>query len=161
MAKAERPDGRGRGESLAIQVRREALATSTVVEGIGADSWHRLPRPEVWSVGKEAEHVGDALGYHIWIIRLTIGETVRSRRPSLERARMTTELSPAEAADRIRRVADEGARLIAGLTDDQLDRSTRPPRARNSVLAETIESVLVGHLGGHRASMLAKLRDLE
>jgi hypothetical protein len=56
---------------------------------------------------------------------------------------------------------DEGARLIRSLADDQLDWPTRPPRARNGRLAETIALVLIGHDHGHRREIEAKLEDWE
>jgi hypothetical protein len=48
-------------------------------------------------------------------------------------------------------------RLIRGLSDEQLDLETRPPRAGGQCLAETIERVLIGHYEVHRASIEAKL----
>ena len=52
---------------------------------------------------------------------------------------------------------DEGEALILGLTDEQLDLPTRPPRAREQRLAETIEGVLIDHVYNHRAEIEARL----
>jgi hypothetical protein len=48
--------------------------------------------------------------------------------------------------------------LVIGLTDEQLNLPTRPPRVRDQRLAETIELVLIGHYDTHRLSIEAKLR---
>jgi hypothetical protein len=58
-----------------------------------------------------------------------------------------------------RRRPQEGARRILSLTDEHLDLPTRPPRARNGRLADTIEAVLIGHFDGHRLEIERKLRE--
>lgn len=119
--------------------------------------WHRVPEPGTWSIGKEAEHVADAARYHQWIVRLTIGQKVSSRRPALERRRMTSALSPREAADLIRQRVEEGVQLLLDLTDAHLELPTRPPRAKAEILAHTIDRVMIGHFDTHRTSIVAKL----
>jgi hypothetical protein len=91
-------------------------------------------------------------------VRLTIGERVPSRRPKLERKRLTTDLRPVDALARLRRGADETGGLILGLSSDQLALPTRPPRARGQALGETIERVLIGHYRDHARDIEAKLR---
>ena len=118
-----------------------------------------VPAPGVWSIGKDAAHVAEAAAYHQWIVRLTIGEKVSSRRPAIERQELTTELTPIQAVDLLRQRTAAGAALIRSLSDDQLDLPTRPPRARASLLAETIEHVLIGHYDVHRREIERKLRD--
>jgi hypothetical protein len=49
-------------------------------------------------------------------------------------------------------------RLIAGLSDEQLQLPVRPPRARLRTLAQMIEDVLIGHYHAHRIAIEAKLR---
>ena len=93
-------------------------------------------------------------------MRLTIGEKVSSRRPSIERMRMTSELSPAQAVALIRERTDDGLRLLRSLTDEQLDLPPRPPRARGMRLAGLIEQVLIDHYDGHRQEIESKLRAL-
>ena len=138
---------------------RLRTAGDALIAGIDDDHWHRVPDPGTWSIGKEAEHVAEAAGYHQWIVRLTIGDTVSSsRRPVLERKQMTTALSPHEAAELIRQRVDEGVRLLLELTDEQLALPTRPPRANAAILADTIDRVLVGHFDPHRVAIEAKLR---
>lgn len=146
-----------RSEALAARLRKVAAALITVVESID-DRWSHVPAPGVWSIGKEAEHVAEAAVYHQWIVRLTIGEAVSSRRPAIERNLMTTARSPSEVVELLRVRTEDGARLLLDLTDAQLHRPTRPPRARAQVLADTIERVLIGHYDIHRAEIESKLR---
>ncbi len=150
----------GRAEALVAELQRAAGDLIAVVERIGDRDWRHQTDPAVWSISKDAEHVADATAYHQWIVRVTIGEKVSSRRPSIERKRMTSDLSPAQMVALIRERTDDGLRLLRSLTDEQLDLPTRPPRARNQGLAETIEQVLIGHYDGHRQEIESKLRAL-
>ena len=147
-----------RAATLAARLGEAAVALISVIAHVEPDWWRHIPAPGVWSIGKDAEHVIEAAGYHQWIVRLTIGEKVSSQRPFLERQQLTTELSPREAVVLLRRRTEEGAELIRGLTDEQLNLPTRPPRARSQVLAETIELVLIGHYDSHRGDIEAKSR---
>ena len=150
----------GRPEALATQLSQAADRLVTVVERIDDGSWRHHADQTVWSISKDAEHVADATVFHQWIVRLTIGEKVSSRRPAIERKRMTSDHSPTELVALIRERTDEGLRLIRGLTEEQLDLPTKPPRAGDQRLAETIERVLIGHYDGHRAQIEAKLASL-
>jgi hypothetical protein len=146
-----------RADSLATGLREAAERLAARLEEVDDPRWHRVPRPGTWSIGKEVEHVAEALGYHGWIVHRTVGDTVSSRRPALERSRMTPELGLDDALELLRRQVAEIARLVGGLTDGQLDLPTRPPRANAQPLAVTIERVLIGHVDAHRASIEAKL----
>ena len=149
-----------RAEQLAARLRESGAALIDVVEGIDADRWMHVPAPGVWSIGKEAEHVAEAATYHQWIVRRTIGQTVSSRRPAIERAHLTSELSPIETIELLRQRTEDGASLLVDLTDDELALPTVPPRAKAERLAETIERVLIAHYDTHRAEIEAKLRAL-
>ena len=101
-----RVDGRARSEraaTLAARLNEAAAALIAVIADLEPDRWRHIPAPGVWAIGKDAEHVIEAAGYHQWIIRLTIGQKVSSRRPVLERKKLTTDLSSAEAVERLRR----------------------------------------------------------
>src|SRR5918995_400161 len=121
-----------RAEALASRLQEVASELVAVIERIDERAWWHTPGPSVWSISKDADHVADAAAYHQWIVRLTIGEKVSSRRPSMERSQMTSERSPAELAALIRERTDDGVRLVRGLTDEQLDLPTRPPRVTSS-----------------------------
>ena len=158
MTSVEPRNGSDRAAALAERVLEAAAGLAAVIEAIDDEDWRRVPEPGVWSIGKEAEHVAEAAVSHQWIVRLTIGQKVSSRRPALERLHMTTDLSPDQAAELICRRAEDGARLLLDLTDEQLDVPTRPPRANAQPLAETIGRVLIGHYEAHRVDIEAKLR---
>jgi uncharacterized damage-inducible protein DinB len=150
--------GSARAALLAAQLREAAAALIVVVERIDPERWGRVPKPGVWSVGKEAEHAAEGAALHQWVVRLTIGERVASSRPAVERKQLTSALSPREAADLLRQRTDEGVRLVQGLSDEQLDLPKRPPGSKPRSLAEEIEGTLIGHLNHHRAEIEAKLR---
>ena len=156
-----RVDERGRSEraaALALRLEGAAAALIAVIADIEPGRWQHVPAPGVWAIGKDAEHVIEAAGYHQWIVRLTIGQKVPSRKPVLERKQLTTDLSPADAGELLRQRTEEGIELILGLTDEQMDLPTRPTRARGQVLADTIELVLIDHHDGHRGDIEAKRR---
>ena len=124
-----------RATTLAARLDEAAAALISVVANIEPDRWRRIPAPGVWSIGKDAEHVIEAAGYHEWIVRLTIGQRVPSRRPVLERRQLTTDLSPQQAVALLRRRSDEGDRA--------------PPRA-NGRAAEPAHSTAARPIPGAR-----------
>jgi uncharacterized damage-inducible protein DinB len=149
-----------RAAVLAHRLREAAADLIAVVEPIDDRQWRHIAHHGAWSIGKDAEHVADAAMYHQWIARLTIGEKVSSRRPTIERNKLTTRLAPRGAVQLIHQRTEDGARLLVELTDEQLGLPTRPPRARAELLAGTIDRVLIGHYDAHRADIEAKLRAL-
>jgi DinB family protein len=151
--------GSARATALAADLEKVAEALVVLLEGVTTDRWMHVPGSGVWSIGKEAEHILEAAIHHQWIVRLTIGERVGSRRPPIERSRLTTDLSPRAAVDLLQQRTEEGASLIRALSDQQLDLPTRPPRARDARLAAMIEGVLIGHYRGHGDEIAAKLRE--
>jgi uncharacterized damage-inducible protein DinB len=152
--------GSDRAAALVAALDGAAAPLLAAIEAVDDGLWNRVPKPGVWSIGKDAEHVAEAAVYHQWIVRLTIGERVGSGRPPIERAALTTSLTQRQAVDLIRRRTDEGIELIGGLSDEQLDLTTRPPRAGARILAVTIDLVLIGHYRVHRTEIDAKLRAL-
>jgi hypothetical protein len=149
-----------RAKVLATRLREASRELVAVIARIEDRDWMSVSEPGVWSIGKEVDHVAEAAAYHQWIVRLTIGERVSARRPVLERRQMTSDLSPRQAADLLRQRTDDGVRLIGALNDDQLDLPTRPARANDPILADTIAAVLISHIDGHRADILVKLEAL-
>ena len=151
------PGASERAQHLARRLEEAASRLIAVIQSVDREQWLALPGPGVWAIGKEAEHVAEAGAFHQWIVRMTIGERVGSRRPPIERESMMSAMTPVEVVEQIRRRTDEGAQLIRGLSDAQLDLETRPPRARGERLAQTIERVLIGHYDAHRAGIEGKL----
>ena len=152
--------GSTRAARLAASLRDVASSLIATIAETQPDDWLRPAGTSAWAIGKDAEHVIEAAGYHQWIVRRTIGDKVSSRPPVLERQQMTTELSIREAIDRIQGRTEDAAALLSGLTDEQLDLPTRPPRARSQRLAQTIEAVLIGHYAAHQRDIEAKQRAL-
>ena len=150
--------GSERAAALAARLGEAAAAFIAVLDGTDPALWDQSPGPGIWSIGKDVEHTIDALGYHEWIVRRSIGDAGPSRRPTLERRNLTTDLSIPEATALLDRRSAEVADLLRSLTDEQLDLPTRPPRARSQRLAETIDLVLIDHVGGHRREVEAKRR---
>jgi uncharacterized damage-inducible protein DinB len=149
-------------------VSRRALALADQLEGTSAElvrlvrriereRWDRVPAAGVWSAGKDADHVIEAAAYHMWIVRLTIGERVSSRRPDIERKALVTDRAPAEVARDLQARTREASGLIRTLTDEQLALRTKPPRANGERLGETIERVLIAHYVVHLREIEAKL----
>ena len=120
-----------RAATLAARLDEAAAALIAVVAHIETDRWRRIPAPGVWSIGKDAEHVIEAAGYHQWIVASRSGRRclrdVRSSNVSSSPPTCRHE----EAVALLRRRTEEGGELILGLTDEQLNLPTRPPRARS------------------------------
>jgi hypothetical protein len=152
--------GPTRAKELEADLRVAAAALVSLLEGIDPERWSYIPGPSVWSIGKDAAHVAEAAVYHQWIVRLTIGEKVSSRRPVIERRELTTAMTSQQVIDLIRKRTYQDRALISGLSDEQLTLPTRPPRARAQVLADTIERVLIGHYHVHRRDIERKLREV-
>jgi hypothetical protein len=146
-----------RGAKLAAQLRAAAEALVSLISNIDDGEWTTVAQSGVWSPSKDAEHVADATLYHQWMVRLSLGERVGSRRPQLERAQRTGRWSRAEIIDVIRSRAEENAEFIASLSEAQLELPPRPPRARLRTVAELIEAVMIRHVDSHRQDIAAKL----
>ena len=151
--------GSARASRLVADLRAAAAALVSSLEGIEPERWAHVSGPSGWSVGKDAAHVAEAAVYHQWIVRRTIGQSVSSRRPAIERQERTTALTTQQAVDLIRRRTEDGAALIETLTDEQLALPTRPVRPRAPTLADVIELVLIGHYDTHRRDIERKLSD--
>jgi hypothetical protein len=147
-----------RGADLAAQLRAASDALVRLIEEIDESTWSRVPLPGVWSPSKDAEHAADATLYHQWMVRMSLGERVGSRRPQLERAQLEGRWSRAETVDAIRSRADEIATFIASLSEAQLELPPRPQRARLRTVAELIEAVMIEHVDSHRQEIETKLR---
>jgi uncharacterized damage-inducible protein DinB len=158
MRRVDERAGSEQAATLAARLDAAAAALIAVIADIEPGRWQHIPAPGVWAIGKDAEHVIEAAGYHQWIVRLTIGQRVSARRPVLERKQLTTDLSTPQAVELLRRRTEEGTDLLLGLTVEQLNLPTRPARTRSQALAETIELVLIGHYDAHRGDIEAKTR---
>ena len=150
--------GPPRATKLEADLHAAAGALISVLQRIEPEQWVHVPGSSVWSVGKDAAHVAEAALYHQWIVGRTIGQKVSSRRPAIERQKLTTSMTAQQVIDLILERTAEGAALISSLSDEQLALPTRPPRARAQALADTIVLVLIGHYDAHRRGIEQKLR---
>ena len=145
------------GARLAAELRAACEALVGCLEAIDPARWSLISDASTWSIGKDAEHVAEAAGYHLWIVRRTIGQRVASQRPRLERSHLTTPLTIPEAVGRLRARTEEGRALIEALGPAELSLPTRPARAGDETLGVTIERVLIGHYGTHQRDIERKL----
>jgi hypothetical protein len=146
-----------RALALVDQLREAAEMLIAIVEQIDPERWMHVPRPGVWSPSKDAEHVAEGAAYHQWIVRLSLGQKVPAR-PGIERKRLIAQLSQPEVVDLLRRRTEDSARLVRGLSEEQLNLPARPPRTRPRTLAQVIEGVMIGHYWAHRDDLESKLR---
>jgi hypothetical protein len=146
-----------RAARLAIDLSAAAASLISLLERVSPEHWAQVPAPGVWSPGKDAEHVADANVLHQWVVRLTIGQAKASDRPHIERERLTSTRSRAEVIELVRRTLGEAATLIRGLTDAQLDRITKPPKAGAPSLEQTLERLMIEHIDHHRREIETKL----
>jgi uncharacterized damage-inducible protein DinB len=150
--------GSPRSIELADRLTDARDALTSRLERIDGQAWLRVPGPGVWSPSKEAEHVADGNVLHQWVVRLTIGQSKVSHRPGIERTKLTSRRSPSEVIEQVRSTLDEASTLIRSLTDDQLDLTTKPPKAGAPTLAWTIQGLMIDHVDHHRREIEAKLR---
>jgi hypothetical protein len=150
--------GSQRSIELADRLTDARDALTALLERVDGQAWQRVPGPGVWSPGKDAEHIADGNILHQWVVRLTIGQAKVSHRPAIERAQLTSSRSPAEVVGFVRETLDEAATLIRGLTDAQLDLTTKPPKAGAPTLARTIQGLMIDHVDHHRREIETKLR---
>ena len=155
MSEVDRPSPRAIALADRLAAARDSL--TSVLERVDLDDWLRVPAPGVWSPSKDAEHVADGNVLHQWVVRFTIGQAKASGRPGIERKQLTSGRSPAEVVELVRATLDEAASLVRGLTDAQLDLTTRPPKARAPSLAATIQGLMIDHVDHHRREIEAKL----
>jgi len=151
------PDRSSRAATLVGQLQQASEALILLVERIEPERWLNVPKPGMWSPSKDAERVADGAACHQWTVRLSLGQKV-SARLHIERRQLTTQRSQREVVNLLRHRTNDSVGLIAGLSDEQLDRPVRPARARSRSLAQMIEDVLTGRYHAHRTAIEAKLR---
>ena len=150
--------GSERAMTLAARLTDARDSLTSLQERVDGQDWLRIPGPDVWSPSKDAEHVADGNVLHQWVVRLTIGQAKASGRPSIERKQLTSRRSQADVVEHVRATLDEAATLVRGLTDAQLDLTTKPPKAGAPSLAWTVQGLMVDHINHHRREIDTKLR---
>jgi hypothetical protein len=146
-----------RAAALADRLTEARGSLISVLERIDRHDWLRVPAPGVWSPGKDAEHVADGNVLHQWVVRLTIGQAKVSARPRIEREQLTSTRSPAEVIAFVCNTLGEAATLVRGLSDAELDLTTKPPKAGAPSLERTVQGLMIDHIDHHRREIEAKL----
>jgi hypothetical protein len=146
-----------RALALAAEFRATSAALIALVEGIEPAGWSHVRKAGEWSPGKDAEHVADGAAMHLWRIRHSLGIRQPGEQPVIERARLTSVRPQAEVVALLRARVEDGARLIEGLTDAQLDLPARPPRQPPRTVADMVARPLTGHFETHRLEIQSKL----
>ena len=146
-----------RAAKLAAHLDAVTAALISLLERVPPEHWGMVPAPGVWSPGKDAEHVADGNVLHQWVVRLTIGQAKTSARPRIEREQLTTTRSPAEVIDLVSLTLGEAATLVRGLTDPELDLTTKLPKAGAPSLEQTVGRLMIDHVEHHRREIEAKL----
>jgi DinB superfamily len=147
--------GSERATQLVEQQQDASDALVGLAERIPAQRWTEVATPGEWSPGKDAEHAADGNALHQWMVRSTLRQQA-GRRPPIERARLTAQLSQPEVISLLKQRAEESRKLLEPLTDEQLGLP-----CRNRTLGQFIERVLIGHYWVHHAAIERKLRRRE
>src|SRR5215210_4391356 len=108
-----------RATVLANQLRQTVEAVIETVAQLDETNWSRLPGNDVWSAGKDAEHLSQGAVYHQWLVRTALGETLE-RGPGTQRDVMLAQLPRAEVLAALHKHGEESARLVESLSDAQL-----------------------------------------
>lgn len=132
------------------------------VERFTDDQWRVLVPGEDWTVGVVSHHVVDSFGLITgWIRSLADGGVAPYDHAEIDRvnaahARQHASCTQAETATLARREGADAARLVARLTDAQLD-TEGSFQGKPWTSEQMIRRVLIGHTGNHLASIRAAL----
>ena len=151
-----------RAAELASQFEQTHRDFVEEVERLTDDEWQTLVPGEGWTVGVVAHHVVDSFGLIAgWIEDLARGEEAVYDHDAVdahnaEHAREYAGCTQSETADAARRGGADMVRLVASLSDAQLDTvgifngNPRTP-------TQLIERVLIGHTKNHLGSIRSVL----
>ena len=153
-----------RAATLASQFERVNGEVIVAVEGFSGDQWATLVPGENWTVGVVAHHVAD--GHRLiagWLRALIDGQALQ---PPLEQihdlnaahAERYAACTKAETLELLRSNGEEAARLVRGLSDEQLAK-TAPFRGEQWTADNMIERVLVVHPQRHLTNIRETLSE--
>ncbi len=153
-----------RAEALAEQFEAANDELVAVVEACPADAWRRPCEGEGRTVGVTAHHVavGHA-GFAGLIGAVTQGQAVPTislealHEMNARHARDYADAGQAETLDALRRDGDGLARVVRGLSDEQLGLTTPVFGGREMSVEQILERVVIGHPRQHLASIHAAL----
>lgn len=151
-----------RAEALAARFQEANQAFIEAVEGIPEDRWKTEVPGEGWPVGVVAHHVGFMYGISAgWVLAQANGEELQpdpetTNEINAEHARQYAGCTREEAVELARRNGEAMARLLRGLSDEQLDRR-RMWRTYDLSTENVIENVVIRHSQMHLASIRAAI----
>ena len=152
-----------RARALAQQFERTNEDFVAVLETLSNTDWQARCEPEGWPVGFTAHHVGRWHGgIAAWVRAVATGQP-----PSMTRAEVDqtnnrefaerSTYSREEVVARLRHEAEDVARFVRTLTDEQLDRAGPAflESAWNPRAEDIIVRILIDHISHHAASIKA------
>ena len=153
-----------RAEALAEQVAAANDEFIATVEACSADEWRRPCEDEDRTVGVVAHHVAvvhEGLGQLVGAVAQ--GQAVPTislaalHAMNARHARDHADVGQAETLEALRRHADGLARVVRGLSDEQLGLTTPALGGREMRVAQIVERVIIGHPRQHLAGIRAAL----
>lgn len=153
-----------RAEALAEQFEAVNTELVAVVEACAEDAWRRPCEGEGRTVGVTAHHVavGHA-GFAGMVGAVARGQAVPTislealHEMNARHAREHAAAGKPETLDALRRHGDGLARVVRGLSDEQLARTTAAFGGREMSVGQIVEHIIIGHPRQHLASIRAAL----
>lgn len=151
-----------RAQALAARFQEANRAFIQAVEEIPEDRWTAVVPGEGWTVGVVAHHVGSM--YEVsarWVLAQASGQELEPDPQTIdeinaEHARRFAGCTKDEVVALARRNGEAMARLLAGLSDEQLDRQ-RLWRTYDLTTENVIENVVIRHSQLHLANIRAAI----
>jgi uncharacterized damage-inducible protein DinB len=153
-----------RAAMLAAQFEEANDALVTAIESFSDEDWRVIVPGENWAVGVVAHHIVDSWPLITdWIESLSRGEEAVYDHDAVdahnaEHAREYAGCTQSEAASAARRDGATVARLVANLSDAQLD-TVGTFQGNPRTPTQLIERVLIGHTRSHLGHIQAALAE--
>jgi len=150
-----------RAQELARRLDEANAELARAIEACSDDFWGSTCPEEGWAVGVTAHHVAASHPQVAGLVQLiATGQPLPPltvdmlNQGNAEHARVAAGCTREETLRLLRENGPAASRLIAGLSDEQLDRSAQMFMGTMSAEA-LIEGAMIGHAIGHLASMNA------
>ncbi|HEY8491563.1 MAG TPA: DinB family protein [Dehalococcoidia bacterium] len=143
-----------RAEALAARFEEANRTFMEAVRGIPEDRWGSVVPGEGWPVGVVAHHVASMYEINAaWVLAQANGQALEPAPQTIdeinaEHARQHAGCTREEVLELARRNGEAAARLLRGLSDEQLERR-RTWRTYDLSTADVIERVMIGHPAVH------------
>lgn len=144
------------GQSIAEELKREAVATRKMLERVPADSFAWQPHEKSMILGQLASHVADVTG---WIPPIVTQEELDFAKSDFKPARLTT---PNELVEHFDESLDAALGFLHTASDEHLRQSWRLRKGEHLILemprADVIRTMVLSHLIHHRGQLSVYLR---